>query len=210
MLPALATKANTALRAAQNARASASTTVAPKDMPADTTGTRAARPVGVLTGLLTRLGRRMHCLRDADPAPTAPTATASSLFGMPATPTPTPRTAPMMSPRSFEDTMAPALAAFDAMLDARAQVAPAGTPRPSGSLFDRTLADAQRSHRSNMPAPGFEDDAPMFASTPVFTAAALRARTGYGQSAPDDEALAREERIGELQRAITAARRNAG
>ena len=84
-------------------------------------------------------------------------------------------------------------------------------PRAVGSLFDRTLADAERmqgvrenSVRENGATPAI---APRDAALNV---AGLRARSGYLQAAPEDDAIAREERISELQRAIVAARRNAG
>jgi len=158
---------------------------------------RAARPAGVLTDVLARLGRRMR--GGAKPAH-AKTANAK----------PAPRVGMFGAPLGTEPAMTampplpPALAALDAAI--------VGGASRAGSLFDRTLAEAQRVQSGGMfgtPLPDF--DTPMFARQGSgLSAAGLRARAGYQQATPGEDEIAREARINELQRAIAMARRSAG
>jgi len=195
MLPAMFSGARASLAARAEARAAleADEAFLATGMPA-TPAPRRARPsaAGFLTSALSGLGRRMRRAQRQAPPPAVPA---------PATP---------MFNEMTE--VPPTIAALQQALEAR--IAPKA--RGVGSLFDRTLADAQRAQA----LPGL--DTPMPAPPPAparrapaasaASAAALRARTGYAQAAaaPSPDDLAREERINELQRAIVAARRNAG
>lgn len=163
---------------------------------------RAIRPAGLFTNALIALGRRMQ---GAPRAPRvsghlAPASAAASNDPVPDLPA-----------------SLAALAALEAAVEersARVTAARGGV----GSLFDRTLADAQRTQVGPRGAalPEF-DRAPsarrplVAPDGPVMSAAGLRARTGYqAVSSASGEEIEREARIAELQRAIAAARRNAG
>lgn len=171
---------------------------------------RVTSPAGFLTGALTRLGRRMHAAgrRARQPRPSMPALA-------PATP-PAHVTSAPPAVTPFFDAMTevpPAIAALQHALEAR--IAPKAR---NASLFERTLAEAHRAQGvvTEMPA---MPSAPMFAAPAAppsgglaASAAAMRARTGYAQAAAEPSAadLEREERINDLQRAIAAARRQAG
>ena len=197
-LPALASKAGTSLATRAGQRQAAQAAVASMS-PAPAAAPARPRPAGILTDVLARLGRRM---RGTSKPPAAP-ATRVGIFGAVHTDVPAPRiAAPMTS-------MPPAMAALEAALEGQA-------PRRVGSLFDRTLADAQRTQaRGNIDR--LLDDAALGMPAPAapprdpgMSAAGLRARAGYSQAAPTADDLLREQRINELQQAIIAARRNAG
>ncbi|MEI7926733.1 MAG: flagellar biosynthetic protein FliO, partial [Chloroflexota bacterium] len=118
---------------------------------------------GFLTSMLTRLGRRMRGASKQQP-PVRPVAPA------PATP---------MFNEMTE--VPPTIAALQQALEAR--IAP--KIRPAASLFDRTLADAQRL-QGGVPAEPVAAPvpaAPMFAREPGLATAGLRARAGYTQAA---------------------------
>lgn len=201
-LPSMLSSARNTLRARAEARATdaaeaaflGGTSPAPR---------AAARPAGFLTNALTRLGRRMRGTSMAR----ATVSGTSPAFALPAS-------APQ--PGIFSGTPAvvpPAVAALHAALEARA-VRP--VRKEVGSLFDRTLADAQRTQTfADLDTPMFAEPArPAVNGAPALSAAAMRARNGYQAATRLDERMddeiAREERISELQRAIIAARRNAG